>query len=289
MQIETPADAAGLPGTPSLHSRVERWECDFNDHWNLKFYARSFDAAAAVMAAKAGAPAADGGFTRHMRLHSELFVSAPVEVRSGRVPGAGPGAMQGAETIAGAGVHLLFSGTRLCATALDLPDDGEAAPAWVSAAPEIPADALIPALPRGVAPGPALPAAAPAGTPFELGPPHPFELSAAGAPTGEALVRRLSVVSSHFLDRIGFTPDWSRDNGVTRMAVEMKMTRHAAPRPGAVLRMDAALLSVGAKSFVMACRLWDQDGRCLVSVEKCMLCVDLKTRRAAPVPAMIRL
>jgi hypothetical protein len=28
-------------GRATLHSRVERWECDFNDHWNVRFYVRS--------------------------------------------------------------------------------------------------------------------------------------------------------------------------------------------------------------------------------------------------------
>lgn len=40
-------------GRPSHHTRVERWECDWNDHWNARFYVRSFQATVETVAGKA--------------------------------------------------------------------------------------------------------------------------------------------------------------------------------------------------------------------------------------------
>jgi hypothetical protein len=102
-------------GTATYHTRVERWECDYNDHWNVQFYGRSFQMAAEAIAVRAtGAnPGADATRTRHLRFHGELTVSAPIEVRSAR--------LADADHLEEATVHLLFSAGRIAATALDLP------------------------------------------------------------------------------------------------------------------------------------------------------------------------
>jgi acyl-CoA thioesterase FadM len=48
---------AGLiAGRATFHTRVESWECDFNGHWNTRYYGRAFQAAAEVAAALDGRP-----------------------------------------------------------------------------------------------------------------------------------------------------------------------------------------------------------------------------------------
>jgi hypothetical protein len=37
-RVQTMGDFAG--GVPTLHTRVESWECDFNGHWNTRHYAQ---------------------------------------------------------------------------------------------------------------------------------------------------------------------------------------------------------------------------------------------------------
>ena len=73
-----------ITGLPTYHTRVERRECDYNDHWNMRFYGRSFQAASETIAAQGGLsnPGAATVRSRHMRFHGELRVSAPVEIRS---------------------------------------------------------------------------------------------------------------------------------------------------------------------------------------------------------------
>ena len=110
-------------GVPTLHTRVESWECDFNGHWNTRYYARSIEAATAVAAALAGHAATDGSrrLTRHMRFHSELRSGDAVEVRSFRTTD---------ETGAAAIAHAVIEGGRIAATALDTGADyGDRLPA----------------------------------------------------------------------------------------------------------------------------------------------------------------
>lgn len=122
-------------GIPTLHTRVESWECDFNDHWNAHYYSRAFQMAAEHVAALGGGNPGMGAIAlRVIRFHSELHAGAAVELRSARVAG-------GAHD--GAAVHLLGSEGRLSATAFDLPGTGAAQ------LPAVPADGLSLALPRG--------------------------------------------------------------------------------------------------------------------------------------------
>jgi len=123
-------------GLPTHHTRVERWECDYNNHWNTRFYLRSFQQAreAALQLTTSESPATTAA-VRHIRFHRELFASAPVEVRSSVLDG---GAFDGAI------VHLLSSSGRLAATALDMPGD------VARGFPRVTPEEVAPALPRGL-------------------------------------------------------------------------------------------------------------------------------------------
>ncbi len=198
----------GEIGLPTLTSRVESWECDFNDHWNARFYGRSFQLAAERVATLAGGPNPGMALlaARSIRFHRELFVGTAVDVRSARIAD-GPWA--------GAVLHLLSGGGRLSATALDRPGvGGDRLPAVASAAVSL-------AVPRALATPP------PDGEDAEVvetGPVRPAEFDHTGAIVHEELVRRSAVGLHRPLDRLGFTPGFTRETGIGRMAVEGRVS-----------------------------------------------------------------
>jgi len=265
----------GRLGRATLHARVERWECDFNDHWNVRFYVRSFHMAAEVVATPPGVVSVGAGLvtSRYLRFHRELFVNAPVEVRSVIVA---DGPFQDST------VHLLCSDGRLAATAM------ERLPAVGATLPRANAHDLALALPRptsatgGDAAAAGLPAAA------TLGPIRPAELDHTGALLWEELMRRLSLAAHQHVTRLGFTPDFVRQSGINRMSAEMWVERHAEAVPGTCLRADSRLLAVGRKSFSTEHRIETEGGILLASIRQTLVVVDLTTRRVVETPEFLR-
>lgn len=267
MRSAVPADT----GLATYHSRVERWECDYNNHWNVRYYCRSFQMAAEVVTAAHGYPESiTYAPSRHIRFHSELFDSAPVEVRSMVLDG-GPHD--------GTVVHLLFSEGRLSASAVDF--GGPSRPGL----PRIAADLLALAMPRGLEPSQGLAKAPvePGAHHVQLGATRPAEYDHRGRFLDEEILRRVSVISHSYLTAHGFTRAFTESSGMNRMSVEMKLLRHRNPAPGSLLTADAALERAGEKSFVIRHHLFDAQG-CVASIEQCLVVVDLATRKLVPVP-----
>lgn len=259
---------------PTHHTRVERWECDHNDHWNARFYGRSFQLAAETVAAMAGGenPGAAVIGSRHIRFHRELFSASPVEVRSLALAG---GAHDGAI------VHLLIGSGRLAAVALDLPGKGaERLP--VASAGEI--GRLLPrnfgAAPREWDAG--------AGATIELPPARPAEFDHTGALLFEEIVRRNAVALHDYLARLGYSPEYMSERGVGRMAAEMHVTRLGNCRPGAPLRASSRLGAVGVKSFTTMHRIHTHAGEPVAAIEQTLLAVDMNTRRTIEIPGFLR-
>ncbi len=259
-------------GKPTLQTRVERWECDFNDHWNVRFYVRSFQLAAEAIATAPGSVSAGAGLVpwRHLRFHRELFVNAPVEVRSARVA---DGLHQGAV------VHFLSTDGRLAATAMD-PSASVDLP-WASAH-----DAAL-ALPRGLV---HLAEAAVGNWTdlVSLGPIRPAEVDHTGALLWEELVRRLALSSHGHVASLGFSADFVAREGINRMSAEMRIDRMSEVSAGTCLWADTRLVSVRSKGFSTEHRICAADGTFVASIRQNLLTVDLKTRRAVEVPAFLR-
>lgn len=264
-------------GIPTLHARVERWETDFNGHWNVRFFARSFQLAAETVAVRGGDGDNPGGLTamtRHMRFHRELFVSAPLAIRSTRVV-SGPWA--------GAVLHVLTSGGAVSATALDLPGRGaEALPQAIE--PEI---AL--AMPRSLT--------RPADSDWhtkagdrldEQGPVRPHELDHARCLLVEEIKRRVGIASHRYMGDLGFAADYVKTTGVTRMLVEVRMSGTTTVRAGSILRVRSRLAEVRARSFTAEHRLETLAGEGIALVEHVLVAVDLQTRKAVAVPDFMR-
>lgn len=262
-------------GLPTLATRVESWECDFNDHWNARFYARSFQLAAERVATRDGRPNPGMGLLaeRTVRFHRELFAGAAVEVRSGRLA-------EGAH--AGAVVHLLSGGGRLSATALDLPGTGG------GSLPSVGAGAVRLAFPRGAAAPPDEGERSPGAEVAETGPARPGELDHTGALCSEEIFRRAALGLHRLLDRLGFTPAFTAETGIGRMAVESRIVPLGPCRVGGFIRVTSRIAAVGRRFLSTRHRLDTDAGETVARVDHDIVAVDLRTRRAVDVPDFLR-
>lgn len=265
-------------GATTLHTRAESWECDVNGHWNTRFYVRAFQLAAeTIFAGPEGI--SPGGWlipARHMRFHREVFASQAVTIRSARVRG---GEMDGAIA------HLLLREGELSATAIDT------APADRTAdLPEVAAEAIPMAMPRGLDPGGAAdwPPLAPSDRTVMLGPVRSAEVDHTGALTAEALIRRFAIASHDRLNGLGMTPAWTRESRVNRMIVEFRGTLGKMPAAGTILCAESRVLAVGGKTFTIGYRIATRGGETVALSEQCLVSVDLDTRRAVAVPDFLR-
>jgi len=264
-------------GVATLHTRVERWECDYNNHWNTRFYGRSFQLAAEVVAARYGGPKTEPATpqVRHIRFHRELFVSDTVEVRSAVLNGGGD--------MDGAVVHVLARDGVVSATALDVNVSA-------SRLPQVSADDVSFALPRGIS-GDSIDAWADSdsvNSAVELGLIRPHELDHAGELLFEQLIGYGSIASNVQLNRIGFTPEFSEQTGVARMAVELRAKRFASPPAGTPVCGQSRICRVEDKSFRADHRIMTINGDVIATLEFCLVTVDINTRRAIPVPNLVR-
>jgi acyl-CoA thioester hydrolase len=262
-------------GQPTYHTRVQRWECDYNDHWNTCFYGRSFQMAAEVVATSLGGPNLGAGIirSRHIRFHRELFVSAPVTVQSAVLDGG---------LLDGSVVHLLTSSGQVAATAIDLPGG---APGLPRVRPE---DVPL-AMPRGLKPQPpnVWTKSDCREMTVALGTVQAADLDFTGALTFERLVQHGSTASHHQLDSLGFSASFSNRTRINRMAVEQRVTRGVTPSVGTPLRAVSRLTQIKGKNFWTTHRIFMDSDTTVALIESCLVTVDLTVRRAVDVPEFL--
>lgn len=259
-------------GYVSHITRAETWECDFNDHWNTRFYTRAFQCAAEAVALLDGRgnPGAAAVRSRHMRFHHELMAGDAVLVRSVAIQG---GRWNGAV------VHCLESAGRLSATALDMPGCGS------EHLPQVPEEAVAHALPRGL-----LHDAPPAGqAPADarranMGILRPHSYDHTGALMFDEMFRYISHAAYDHQFSLGFTPEFTARTGVGRMVVELRITLHGDAPAGTGVRSSAWLASAQGKSFSTAHQLETLNGDPIAMAEFCLVAVDMRTRSATLIP-----
>jgi acyl-CoA thioesterase FadM len=266
----------GSIGIATHHTRVESWECDFNNHWNARYYWRSFQLATERIVTLDGCenPGTAAVAMRNVRFHRELFVGAAVEVRSAKI---------GSGDHKGAIVHLLSSEGALAATALDVPKQGG------SNLPVVDAEAVELTLPRGII-GPAIlwDPNAPDARVAETGAVRPAELDHTGAILFEEIIRRASVSLHDQLSELGFTPEFTNKTAISRMAVEIRVTLLGACPPGTPLLVKSRIAGVRSKSFSSIHWLETHLGGAIAQIENSLVAVDMNSRRAVSVPDFIR-
>jgi acyl-CoA thioesterase FadM len=259
-------------GIATHHTRVESWECDFNHHWNARFYWRSFQLAAEgiLTSTNHDNPGAAAVLTRNVRFHRELYVGAAVEVRSARV---GTGEHEGAI------VHLLFSEGTIAAAALDLLQQRGLD------LPQVAAEEIDLAFPRRIVGQATIwDSNAPDAKVAETGAVRPTELDHTGALLFEEIVRRTAIGLHDQLSGLGFTSEFTNKTGVSRMAVEIRVTPTGKCPPGTPLLVKSRIASVRNKSFSSIHWLESHQGNPIAMIENSLVAVDMKTRRAVLVP-----
>ncbi|MGC3987320.1 MAG: acyl-ACP thioesterase [Pseudorhodoferax sp.] len=269
-------------GYVSHTTRVDAWECDHNGHWNTRFYMRAFQNAAETVALLDGNgnPGAATIHARHVRFHRELLRGDPVRVRSAAIQG---GRWDGAI------VHLLESDGSLSATALDLPGPaGRHVPQW-------PEEAVASALPRGLVHD--VPdahharqarQARPDGRSANLGILRPDAYDHTGALMFDELFRYIGYAAHDHHTALGYSPRFTAQTGLGRMAVEVRTTLLGQAPAGMAIRSHSWLLQAQDKSFSSAHYLDTLQGDPIAMVEMCLLSVDMNSRRATQVPDFLR-
>lgn len=253
---------------------VQAWEVDRNNHWNTRYYLRSFQSASEIFSLLVTGthPTARDTRVRHIRFHRELLVGDVVTVNSARLAG-GP--------LAGQVLHRMVCDDQLVATALDSADDtATAGPVWdETATPQ--------GLPRGLPPGPHDPSDPPTSSLVTAisGIVRPDETDHSGDLLMHQAFGHMSGNSNLLLTSIGLTPQRTRETGLNRMAVEAKFTWHGPARAGTALGVKSWISFVTERSFAGRHLLTDlASGQPVATFETCMLPVDLNTRRSVPVP-----
>ncbi|MBF9032668.1 hypothetical protein HKCCE2091_00300 [Rhodobacterales bacterium HKCCE2091] len=263
-------------GTPTFHTRVDAWQCDFNGHWNTTCYCRAVQSAAEVAAALGGrsGPGAAVVPARHMRFHRELRSGEAVEVRSFALA---------TEDGTPATAHVVRGGGRIAATAFDT---GSVLNPGLPALPDV---LRAQVLPRGLSD--------PAADPWtddperdlvlELGAVRPGDVMPDGSLHYESLVRWLAVSSHHHGTRLGFTPDLADTEGIGRMLVEMRFARHGACAAGTFVRSRSRMVRAEGKSYTTRHLLLTHAGDRLAEFDIALLAVDLRTRKATALPSFV--
>lgn len=263
-------------GYVSNITRVETWECDFNAHWNTRFYTRAFQYAAETVAQLSGQanPGATVMQSRHMRFYRELHPGDSVLVRSAAIEG---GRWDGAI------VHWLESDGRLSATALDL---SGYAPLDL---PLVSEQATADALPRGLLhDAPVTQDTAIKGYRANLGILRPSSFDHTGALMFDELFRYATCASYDHHVSLGYTPQFTAESGVGRMVVEIRVTWLGSARAGMAICSNSWLTHVKHHSFASAHHLETQQGEPIALIELCLLAVNMDSRRATSVPDFLR-
>lgn len=125
------------------------------------------------------------------------------------------------------------------------------------------------------------------GIDVELGPVRPAQVDHSGALLFEELIRAGSIASSRQCHGFGLTPEYSENARISRMAVEMRITRHHPATAGTVLCLQSRLADVADKYFRTEHRVRTSEGELVAILEFCLLIVDIDRRRSVRVPELV--
>lgn len=257
-------------GIATYSTRVEQWECDFNGHWNTRFYGRAFDESAAVSDYLCGERPGKGDLNWHIRFHRELAVAASARAFCSQASDQ----MQ---------AHFLIGSSGLSATALRWP-------IFSSSLPETRADAEPFAKPKGLV-------AEHDWTGFEggsrsdavpLGMLGAEQLDSQGRLCMDAMLSCCARAAHLHRETIGIGPNFVKDTGITIMLVEKRACLIPGHEPGQPLRMISRIGEAMEKSFTSSHLVERYDGQPVARIEMCLLAVDINTRKAVRVPEVLR-
>lgn len=265
----------------SLRSTVNTWECDENAHMNVQFYFAKFDDADRVFRSQFSLPTLIRAArqTRHVRYHREAAAATMLEVRSAIV------------LLDGGAVAVVHTMTNepdrsVMATALDCYDTGAMEQiSNTSKLPFVEWENISDALPRGISIEPALPASDNlTKVPTYSGIVHPKDFDAEGHLLDRAYISCFTDGAPHTWWEGGIEPQWLKENGFGRVAVEVKLTYGETPLPGSTLTMQTAFTEVRNSTFTVRHTLIS-EGVVVAYGDQVSLMMDLDKRKAVPLPA----
>src|SRR5690606_42079457 len=157
----------------------------------------------------------------------------------------------------------------------------------------IPAEKAAPALPRSAPAEPMTPVApekilASGGLVTNRSVVSPADCGATGHMSEQAHVARFSDAAPHTWHRAGVSVEWLKENGLGRVAVEMKITHHAPAYAGDLLSVYSVPSVCGERTVKLRHEIV-RAGDCaaIASGEVIALILDLSTRKATRLPARV--
>ncbi|MBA5779144.1 thioesterase family protein [Stappia sp. F7233] len=279
-----------MPAVETLFSFVNRWECDENEHLNVQYYFSRFEEADRQFRLLTGLSDALAGprRCRHVRYHRELCVGHVLLMTS-------YAAVDGPHMLTI--VHELRTDDgALAATAIDGYSAAEGTVRELRRRFK-PVELAMPeyAMPRG------LPAAVSAMkstldgliaggaaivnrstvTPRNLGP--------EGRADDELAIGRFTEAAPHVWNMTPMTSSWLAERDLGRVAVEMKLAWLGPLKAGDPIIVVSAPIAASRSTFAFRHHLFETRASRLAAVcETVALTMDLKTRKAVPLPDDIR-
>lgn len=280
-----------MPAIETLHSFVNTWECDENDHLNVQFYFAKFDEADRQFRFMTGLSDALVGTrrVRHVRYHGELWAAALITVRS---------------YIAFDGPHILSvvhemidtSTGSLAATVLDgYAPSAKAAKDLRKRFAEVEGAMPDQAAPRSFD-------AAAVSTAIDNGALQdagakivnratvmPRDCTADGRADDRFLLACITDGAPHLWERTSMTRAWLEKNDYGRVAVEMKLTYGTVLKAGSPVHVVSGFTGVAEKTFTFRHHLFDSAaGRIAAVMDVTGMVMDLDARKALSLPEAAR-
>ncbi|MEP0519354.1 MAG: acyl-ACP thioesterase [Hyphomicrobiales bacterium] len=265
----------------SLRSTVNTWECDENAHMNVQFYFAKFDDADRILRSRFSLPSLtrEARKTRHVRYHREAAAATMLEVRSAII-------LKYDKPVAVAHRMTNEPDRFVLATALDTYDANTME--RISNTSHLPFeqwDNVLDALPKGLTLEAATTVSDTATTmPTYNGVFHPKDFSADGHLLDRAYISCFTDGAPHTWWEGGIEPQWLKDNGYGRVAVELKLTYAETPPPGVAVTMETAFTEVRNSTFTVRHTL-SCEGVIVGYGDQVSLMMDLEKRKALPLPA----
>ncbi|MBV6656564.1 MAG: hypothetical protein KI785_02230 [Devosiaceae bacterium] len=271
----------------TVRDTANSWECDENDHINVKAYARRFDDAVRFFLVEAGWQIPHR-VARLIRYHGELRGGEPVHGTTGMV--LLPGGQVALEHKLWASHRLAGDAPMLAATALDVLPDVQRDDLSAFDVPDASVDALPPSGALDMSPvlgSGSLEAFS--ATYRGVVPPDAFgaELESANGArlTDHYLVGILSDAATHAWGLAGAPDGWFQEHGWGRVAVQLHLRYATRPQAGDAVSIRTAITAHSAKTVSYRHLVFNQMTDTLIAqADVTSLILDLTARRAVPWP-----
>jgi len=272
----------------TLFTFVNRWECDENDHLNVQFYFSRFEEADRQFRLLSGLNETLVGArrVRHVRYHSELRTGDLVTVQS---------------SIAFDGPHMLTvvhemresASGKLAATALDGYEPSASSAKTLRQRFKTYQTSMIEeAAPKGIPAGPASQKVTLSGLEAKgaqivyRGTVLPRDIGVDGKADDRFALSCCTDGVAHVWQRTPMTHAYLTENGLGRVAVEMKLTWATPLKTGDMMLVISGFTGVSAKTFSMRHHLFEsRTSRLVATLDVIALTMDLSTRSAVELPA----